>query len=235
MVPPMVGIKEEVRVKGEFKMNEAECGRRIVFCSYKPATTILTNLQRGNVQTEVAAVEAVYLSLHQRAGMGDLMAEDLPPVERVDCVDDVGYTALLWAAAYGQMPTVRLLLEHGADPNVLGRDGETALMLSACGGHFEIVRLLVLAGVNVNLTDHFGNTALMFAAYSNSSHTTHELLVAGADITRVNLHGQSALSVASAHSSHLALSVMERYLTKHVLPRVHEIAVEQAHTLTSGM
>ena len=33
-----------------------------------------------------------------------------------------GLTMLMWAAAYGQVPTVQLLLNHGANVNVTGRE-----------------------------------------------------------------------------------------------------------------
>ena len=36
-------------------------------------------------------------------------------VEDVDEPDEISYSALMWASAYGQVPTVRLLLEHKAD------------------------------------------------------------------------------------------------------------------------
>ena len=33
-----------------------------------------------------------------------------------------GLTMLMWAAAHGQVPTVQLLLNHGANVNVTGRE-----------------------------------------------------------------------------------------------------------------
>lgn len=39
--------------------------------------TVLTNLQRGNIQTEAAVVDPVQLSFHQRAGKGEITRADL--------------------------------------------------------------------------------------------------------------------------------------------------------------
>ncbi|XP_043241139.1 ankyrin repeat family A protein 2-like isoform X3 [Amphibalanus amphitrite] len=217
-----VKVKEEVRVKKEFKLNDLEGQRRSAFMTYKPAATILTNLQRGNVQAEVPSVEPCQLTLHQRAGMGDLTAADLQDVANVDESDDMGYSALMWASAYGQVPTVRLLLEHKANSARLGPDGETPLILATSSGHYEIVRLLINAGADVNHADENGNTALMYAAFSNSPHAVNELLFSGADVAATNINGESALSIAVQRASQLAQVVLERYLMSKVLPALKD-------------
>ena len=94
------------------------------------ASTILTNLQRGNVPTQnITAVRNV--DVFQRAGQGDLDKNDLSYWLRdagddIDGADGHGLTMMMWAAAYGQVPTVQLLLNHGANVNVIGAEsGET--------------------------------------------------------------------------------------------------------------
>lgn len=68
-------------------------------------------------------------------------------------VDEKGLTPLMWSSAYGQVPTVSLLLRAGASHAIKGPDGETALHLAAAGGHTDIIRLLVAAGAAVNEVD----------------------------------------------------------------------------------
>ncbi|XP_037083507.1 ankyrin repeat family A protein 2-like [Pollicipes pollicipes] len=199
--------------------------------AYKPATTILTNLQRGNVQAEVVSVEPGQLTLHQRAGMGDLSLLDLQEAAGVDEPDELGYSSLMWAAAYGQVPTVRLLLEQNAAVSRQGPDGETPLIMATSNGHYEIARLLINAGADVNHADENGNTALMFAAFSNSPHSVHELLFSGADITATNVNGESALSIAVNRASQLAQVVLERYMMAQVLPALKESVPESAAEL----
>lgn len=46
-------------------------------CFFQQATTVLTNLQRGNIQTLTPVLEPVDVSLHHRAGQGEVTAEDL--------------------------------------------------------------------------------------------------------------------------------------------------------------
>ena len=90
------------------------------------ASTILTNLQRGNVPTQnISIVRNV--DVYQRAGQGDLDKNDLSMWLRetgddIDCHDGHGLSMLMWAAAYGQVPTVQLLLSHGANVNVQGKE-----------------------------------------------------------------------------------------------------------------
>ena len=38
---------------------------------------MLTNLQRGNIQTETVILDPVQLSFHQRAGKGEITSADL--------------------------------------------------------------------------------------------------------------------------------------------------------------
>jgi ankyrin repeat protein len=53
-----------------------------------------------------------------------------------------GFTALMTAAAEGQVEIVRHLLDHGADRSLKDKDGDTALTFARQKGHAEVVELL---------------------------------------------------------------------------------------------
>lgn len=53
-----------------------------------------------------------------------------------------GFTALMTAAAEGQIEVVRLLLGHGADPALKDKDGDTAETFARQNGHAAVVELL---------------------------------------------------------------------------------------------
>ena len=53
-----------------------------------------------------------------------------------------GFTALMTAAAEGQMEVVRLLLRHGADPALKDVDGDMAESFARQNGHSAVVDLL---------------------------------------------------------------------------------------------
>jgi ankyrin repeat protein len=73
-----------------------------------------------------------------------------------------GSTPLMYAALYGDLETVRLLLQKGADPNLANEAGATALMWAT--DNVEIVRELVGHGADVNDKSADSRTALMIAA-----------------------------------------------------------------------
>lgn len=69
----------------------------------------------------------------------------------VDHVNNLGWTALLEAVILGDGGTahqqiVRLLVDHGADPDLADRDGVTALAHARARGQAEVAAILVAAG-----------------------------------------------------------------------------------------
>ncbi|HEX4999828.1 MAG TPA: ankyrin repeat domain-containing protein [Terriglobia bacterium] len=104
-------------------------------------------------------------------------------------------TALMRAAFAGDIELVKLLLAHGANPNVVSKDNETMLM-AACGTGFipgynntrssaerlEVVKLLIDLGQDVNAADDYGITALMVAGNIGDVPIIQYLVDKGADL-----------------------------------------------------
>ena len=139
----------------------------------------------------------------------------------IDATDDLGQTALGWAVALRHTRTVRLLLEHGANPNtyvcrgnplklsndrnrerVLLEDrlGRMPLLQSALscvryedGGNPEIVRLLIEHGANVNSRDDDGMTPLITAAFMGDREAVQALLKRRAEVNARDKAGDTAL------------------------------------------
>lgn len=142
---------------------------------------MLTNLQRGNVQHQ-QTTNLVERTWHELAAQGELLevhlsmshlswvktewyniyldfplADDPSAKEAIDELDEKGFSPLLWAAHYGQLATVRLLIQHGANPTLRGHNGETALLFAASNGQVHVVKELLQRHsnvVDVNETDH---------------------------------------------------------------------------------
>jgi len=104
-------------------------------------------------------------------------------------------TALMRAAFAADLELVKLLLERGADPTIISRDGET--MLSAAAGlafihgyhrgkspeeRLQVVRLFVALGNDVNWPDDYGITPLMAAGNYGNVPIIQFLIDAGADL-----------------------------------------------------
>ena len=82
----------------------------------------------------------------------------------VDRKDRLGRTALLYAASGPFPETVKILLDIGADRNIVDA-GEhfTPLMHAAAEGNLEVVRILLESGADPELTDVDGDNAETFA------------------------------------------------------------------------
>ena len=116
------------------------------------------NEERGN-EKEPGPNAAV--SLHAAIEAGDAAAvrrhiEDGADIEAFG--GELQSTPLNLAAIRDRPEAARLLLDAGADPNALGKDGGTALLTAAFLGRGEIAEMLLAAGANPNLKKPDGST-----------------------------------------------------------------------------
>ena len=109
-------------------------------------------------------------------------------------------TALMRAAFSGDLELVKLLLDKGADPTIMSKDGETVLGAAAALGfiqgyqkerpaaeRLEVVKLLVDLGMDVNWADDYGITPLMAAANMGELSIIQFLVDRGADLGAYDL------------------------------------------------
>ncbi len=146
------------------------------------------NLARNNNTEEES------LSFISAAGRGNLkdikIALDNPQINvnyqcgGIEGRNDVGRTALMEAALWGQTEVVSLLLKAGANPNMVDKSqlrdcelaynfdipkgGNTALMNAVTKGHVKVVTLLLEAGADPNIKTLDGTPPLMNAAQFKS-------------------------------------------------------------------
>ena len=106
-------------------------------------------------------------------------------------------TALMTAAANGELDHLQTLLELGALTDLKDFKGLTALMKAVDKGHRPCIQTLLEHGALIDLQDGFdGNTALMKAAMHNQPEIIGELLARQADVNIVNNEGKTALQLA---------------------------------------
>lgn len=94
-------------------------------------------------------------------------------------------------------PTVRMLLEFGADPNYRDREGWSAIHWAAEQGLLHVVHLLLNYGANLNAVSSYGTTPLHCAANGGHDLIVNELLQRGADPLQSTCHGWTPLHHAA--------------------------------------
>jgi ankyrin repeat protein len=123
----------------------------------------------------------------------------------VSWVDFTGQTPFLRAAFSGDTTVMRLLLEHGADPNLPTYGGTTPLMAASGVGWvvqqtytesipslLEAIRMCLDHGADVNAVNTMGLTALLGAANKGANDIIRLLAANGARLDAVDKHGRDA-------------------------------------------
>ena len=121
-------------------------------------------------------------------------------------VDFTGQTPFLRAALSGDTATMRLLVQHGADPNLPTLAGTTPLMAAAGvnwvvaqtytespQARLDAVTLCLELGADVNATNSMGLTALLGAANRGSNDIIELLVKRGARLDIKDKEGRTPL------------------------------------------
>jgi ankyrin repeat protein len=112
-----------------------------------------------------------------------------------------GTTAIMYAAANGDLDLVRALIKAGANVKPKNQFGTSALTEAAIIGSAPIISELLKAGADPNFRTPDGETPVMAAARSGKIDAAKALLDAGADINaKETWGGQSALMWAASQS-----------------------------------
>jgi len=100
--------------------------------------------------------------------------------------DNKEFTPLMIAVETGDIHTMRVLLEAGADPEAITSEGFTALMIAAQNGHLECVQALLARGIPQETRDVHGYTALGIADYYQQTAVSN-LLREGTEKQKANV------------------------------------------------
>lgn len=125
-----------------------------------------------------------------------------------------GSTPFLRAALAGDIAFMRLLVEHGADPNRATKSDDTPLMAAAGIGwaaywtsnapspRIEAVKYCLDHGAKVNARDTKGYTALHGAAFRGDNEMVQYLISNGADVHATTKDGDTVADLANGLFEH---------------------------------
>lgn len=134
-----------------------------------------------NATLKIALALITTALLHAGSGLAKAAIDgDIPAVkQRLAAGENInepgknGWTPLMWAVWYRQLPITELLLEKGANPNIQATDsyksyakGTTALIIASFDCLEDEVTVLVKHKATVDLRDANGNTAESYARKS---------------------------------------------------------------------
>lgn len=105
-------------------------------------------------------------ALHLAAKCGNLKAcqmlvnATITKKNYIDCVDDGGWTSLVWACEHGHIEVAKYLISKGADIMLRDVEQNVALHWAAFSGSTEIIEMLLNLGSNINSVNAHGDTPL---------------------------------------------------------------------------
>jgi|GEM_PF-7017845 len=114
----------------------------------------------------------------------------------INAQDNLGRTALHYAAYFNNPSMVKLLLKAEVDIAAQDNLGRTALHYAVYFNNPGMVELLLKAGVDINAQDSQGRTALHYAACFNNTGIVKLLLEAGAKTNIKDNNGKRPSSFA---------------------------------------
>lgn len=117
-------------------------------------------------------------------------------------------TPLHSACRKGHKDIAVLLLQLGAEVNVVNKFKVTPLIAACYSGHSETCRLLLQQGADLNRKANCGTTALHAACRKGYDELVDILLDHGADINTVGPMGYTALHEASVHNHERVVSLL---------------------------
>lgn len=156
------------------------------------AAAVLALLEAGADPNIVVAATPEYIENVVKA-----ISEGKPDVEP----HKDGITALMLAAEGGHLPTVQILVEHGAAVDVFDDENMTPLLNAVIGGHIDTALYLVQHGANANdeYRDSSGklHNLLMDAVTGRHEQLALALIEAGANVNCSDEQQVSCLTEAS--------------------------------------
>lgn len=132
---------------------------------------------------------------------------------------DVGWTPLLCCCYMEFVEGVYFLLEQGANPNVVGKDGKSPLSISSIKNKISIVNRLIKKGAKIDYIDFQGKTALMEACEKGNTDTIKLLLESHADVKIKNKDNKNCVDFAMEAGNYNVIKHVQHHYFDSILDK----------------
>ena len=171
---------------------------------------------------QLSSMDLIKLILAHGANINAKLTHNLPGRSGMDLGDvslDEGTTPLMRAARSGDAATMRVLLEAGADPKLVTKDGNNALLFAAGIGYrdkntrgteaeaLEAVKVCLDQGLDLKQANNRGETPLHGAANRGSDLLIKFIVEHGGKMDAKSKQGFTPLDIAMGKDSFFALPV----------------------------
>lgn len=119
-----------------------------------------------------------------------------------------GGTPLTIAADKGHVKILQMLLDGGADPNLLNQVQDSALGYAASKGFVKIVKILLEKGADPNLVLHDQLIALFAATSTANDEIVKLLLEAGTNVNHQDINGNTPLIQTSVKNNETIIKLL---------------------------
>ena len=111
---------------------------------------------------------------------------------------------------YGDVSTMKQLLEEGVQADCVDENDETALSCAALWNRTDVIRLLLHNWANINKRDCLGNTPLDIAAINNSTEAIAVLMEHAASMNIKNNKDEKPIDRAHQWKQEAAVRMLEQ-------------------------
>ncbi|XP_040013282.1 histone-lysine N-methyltransferase EHMT1 [Xiphias gladius] len=170
-------------------------------CENNHMDTVLYLLRAGASATHKDVEGFTCLHLAAKSGHYNIVEHLLSTgLININCQDDGGWTAMIWATEYKHVNQVKLLLSKGADISVRDKEENICLHWAAFSGSVEIAELLLNAHCDLQAVNVHGDSPLHIAARENRLDCVTLFLSRGADVFLKNREGETPPDCCSHNS-----------------------------------
>jgi ankyrin repeat protein len=191
-------------------------GRAALYAAVDMRNEDWSALPNRKLEDAYPSLDLIKAIVERGANVNAKLTRNLPGRSGMDSGDttlDEGTTPFMRAARSGDAATMRALLEAGADPKLVTKDGTSALQFAAGVGYrdknttgteaeaLEALQVCVDRGLDINQANSKGETALHGAASRGADSIVRYLVEHGAKLEAKTGRGYTPLDVAMGKDS----------------------------------